>query len=57
LPLPWLAPKPEPVIVICVPAVAVVGLTELITGADWAHTAADRTVSERVRITREARAR
>src|SRR5439155_940764 len=32
LPLPWLAPKPVPVMVICVPAIAVVGVTPVIFG-------------------------
>src|SRR6266481_644 len=32
LPLPWLAPNPVPVIVICVPAIAVVGVTLVMLG-------------------------
>ncbi len=32
LPLPWLAPKPVPVMVICVPAMAVVGVTLVMFG-------------------------
>src|SRR5438477_4812157 len=31
-PLPWLAPKPVPVIVICVPAIPVVGVTLVMLG-------------------------
>ena len=31
-PLPWLAPKPVPVIVICVPAIPVVGVTLVMFG-------------------------
>ena len=40
-PDPWVAPKPEPVIVTCWPAAAVAGLTDAATGAlgGWADAA------------------